>query len=513
MKILPITYLDKVNFKSKKTLNSDYFDPKNLEQKLKKINENNASKEIFIVLSMLSNFIIAEFSIFAAENTEVKKIIHKIAKKFGFETDKNMFSKLVNVFFSQQKNLINKEPAPYVQYGKLLEEKSERNKYLAITSYFPNLDIAYKDLLKKTVVEPENKENLNTLNSIEDIFNVLSRDEGLKYRKSYFEALDKNNECLDLIAKNFTSTLSNDETPMRYLVLLKNEKLSKSEMQKWAKYENLSCDEFMLLKNFNENIINNINLLKLTNKNFKITDISETQNAKYILNYIFKLDFKDNISLEEKLKAVSDIHKAIYGDIYAKVEEKQNDKYLKDDIKTELLDNIIKDNQIDPIFNFVKYINPNALKDIKLSSKEVKLLDKNSQIFKQIQSICLKELINLDFNSPKLVEFIELITNNDIFGNIITSRHAKVRFITRFVLKDNPNANLKKDCQEKIKILNEELNNEINKCNFYCFVNQKGTAPQFYIIGGELGNYVKITLNNQGNIHTIFEDFKKYKKQ
>jgi hypothetical protein len=34
-----------------------------------------------------------------------------------------------------------------------------------------------------------------------------------------------------------------------------------------------------------------------------------------------------------------------------------------------------------------------------------------------------------------------------------------------------------------------------------------------YIRGNELGDFIKITLNNEGSIHTIFEDFYKEQKE
>lgn len=407
----------------------------------------------------------------------------------------------------QEKQIVN------INYDKLFEEKPERNKYLAITSCFPNLDKEYQSLLTKTLAEPENDKNKRTVEALETIFKILSKDDGLKYRKSYFEVLDKNSDCLDGVSKNLDAVLSNDDSIMHYLVLLNNEKITKQDIKKWAQYTRLSCDEFMILKDFDDNILKSINELKSTNKNFKIKYFDEMLNAKYCTNYTFKLSFSENLSLEDKLKTIRDVHKAIYGDIYVNGEKQQDKYYLQGDIKTELLDSIVKDNQLDSVFNFVKYLNPKSVKFFKLTSNKVKFLDKGTDLYKQIQSICMNELVNIDFNSQKLVEMTELMGNDDIWGGLIGTIHARMRFITRFVLKDNYNADLTKNCKEKLKILRKELENELDKCNYFCFSNHKGTAPQFYIKGSRLGDYVKITLNNKGEIHTIYEDFRKINKQ
>lgn len=60
-----------------------------------------------------------------------------------------------------------------------------------------------------------------------------------------------------------------------------------------------------------------------------------------------------------------------------------------------------------------------------------------------------------------------------------------------------------------MKILLDALDREADKCNYFCYVHTKGFAPQFYLREKELGNYIKITLNEEGTIHTIYEDVKK----
>ena len=77
-------------------------------------------------------------------------------------------------------------------------------------------------------------------------------------------------------------------------------------------------------------------------------------------------------------------------------------------------------------------------------------------------------------------------------------------------MKDNPYpTNLKDETYKKLGILYDELRTNLPNCNYFCYMHSKGTAPQFYLKGNKLGNFVKITLNKEGSIHTIYEDFQK----
>lgn len=505
MYILPLMQSDNVSTQK-------YRDGHNIKVKY---SVNDSKKQINLFLNdnrkqknLLGLSIIAGLSVLAVSilfKFLQKKSADKNVKKVDInkDTDKLKVEKLKTA--DANEDIVKAD----MDFSKLLADKPERNKFIAITSFFPKLHEKYQVILADSLNKPEDN-NKFVLNFLENTFTMLSSDDGLRYRKAYFEALDNYSDCLEDVAKNMSSAISNGESPMHYMVLLRNGKISKEEIQQWARYNNLSCDEYMLLRNYNETIIHNINSLKQINNNFKITHFETMPNTKYMTNYVFKLDFPEGMSLEERLKTITDVHRAIYGEIYVKGTKDREKKFLKSDIQTELLDSIVKDSQMDAVYNFVKFINPEALKDINLTSDEVKSIDNEGDLYKQIQSICTKEVVNLNFDTPKMQEMIELMGNNDIFGEIFSTRHSRIRFITRFVLKDNPNADLVKVCQEKIDILKEEMDATLNKCNYFCYSNKIGTAPQFYL-RSTLGTYVKLTLNNKGTIHTIFEDFKKIK--
>ncbi len=486
-----------INFQSKNANFSKYFNNKKLEESLNKINQKQDTQNLFRGITAIAGALAAEFVLFAEENKEVKEYAKKALDFFGINSDGTVSG--VKEQDREQK----------VDISKLIDEKPERKTYLKITSYFPNLDSKYKQKLEEIVSNPENETDKLYVETLESLFNYMADSERLISMRKYIASLDEHAENLDGVMTNMLSTIKNGNSFMYYLVLLHNGKLTPDNIKLWARNDALSCDEFMLLKNFDEKIVSNINALKQKNNNFKITSFEKMEKSRYDKNYAFKLSFPENMPIQDKLKTAADVHKAIYGEIYVKGKNGLDMKFLGKDIQTEMIDGVLKDNQIDSVYNFVKYISPEALKNIKLNSDEVKYLEKGDELYKQIANVCMKKLVNIDFNSPKVKEFVELIGNDDIFGSVLPSRHARIRFVTRFVLKNNPKAKLTEECKDKIKILQKEIDNELDKCNYFCYCNGNGTAPQFYLKGSKLGNYIKVTLNDTGAIHTIYEDFRK----
>ena len=176
-----------------------------------------------------------------------------------------------------------------------------------------------------------------------------------------------------------------------------------------------------------------------------------------------------------------------------------------------MVDNLLKDRRMESIYNFARFIDPKAFKNIKLSSTDVKFLQKEDNNYQLVKDICSKIIFKLDFENPRFKEFCNVINNKEISGEVLTTRHSRIRFVSRFVLKNNhnPKKGLEQDCREKAKILKDALETNIDKANCFCYINSKGSSPQFYLKAPELGKYIKVTLNNNGTIHTIYEDAKK----
>ena len=485
--------------------------PKNVEEQIKKISENREARDIFKGLSILATSIIAEVTMFAHQNDDAKCVINGFLNELDASGNGELKDKITQLING---NIPEKKELPVFDLAKIKEEKPEREVYLKLTSYFPNLDSKYKQLLQTSVHEPENEKNKFVLSSLENIFKMFcSSETKLMYMKPYMDVLDKKySNCLDGIAENLASTVENGNSPMHYLVLLHNEAISQEDIYRWAKNRNLSCDEFMMTRDLNDEQLERLNKLKETNNHFTIKKCIPLEDDKFDLQtYAFKLDFEpENLSLAKMLKTAAEVHEAIYGGIYLKEEKDSNDNYLVEDIQTELVDNILKDRRMDSTYNFIKYVKPSALSEFDYTADEVKFLTKENKEYNKIKSICSHALMNLDFDNPKLKVLCDILNDDRMFGKIITNRHSRIRFMTRFVLKDNPNPlNLQADTYEKLNILYDELRNNQPNCNYFCYKHSKGTAPQFYIRNSRLGSFVKVTLNNEGSIHTIYEDFNK----
>ena len=493
-------------FKAKADL-SNFLKSEKIEKKIQQINKNSEAKELFGAMTALAGAAIAEFTIWVQQDNELKNIVNNIMTDLGLS---------VNGISSQNDQCVTtdiKQNKPF-DLELCTKDVPERNLYLKITSYFPALDSKYKQLLETQQKEPDNKKNEFTLNIIESSFKYLSDDQRLMNMKPYFHALDEHADCIENIATNISSTIKNNQSLMYYLILLKNGKLSKEDIIKWSELDNLSCDDFMLAKNIlDDTQINNLNNLRKQNSNFRLTELKKSEYQNYEKEvYMFKLDFLGNLSTKDKLKTISQIYETLNGEISLKDSKNFSDEYILKDLTSEMMESIIKDHRLDATYNFIKYIKPEALKDFNFSVEEIKFLDRNSSTFKNLKSVCIQEIISLDENNPKVQNIIEVLNDKEIFRDIITSRHAKIRFISRFVLKNNPNSDLKKDTKEKIEILEDILSQDLEKCNYMCYLKSKRNAPQFYIKGNKLGDYVKITLNHDGSIHTIFEDITREQK-
>ena len=492
-------------------------DPSLFEEQLKTISKNKETRELFTGLTAIAGAVIAEITLFAEQNKEAKNFLNNIVSELGLNelTEKyNLSKKAPDKNKAKKESTLETTPSlPIFDKQSFIEERPERELYFKITSFFPNLDSKYKQLLSVSSAEPENKKNERTLNILENILRVASENnDKLTIMKSYIKTLDEYSDCLDDIATNISSTLLNGNSVMYYLVLLNNGKLSKDSIKTWAEAENLSCDEFMMIKQLDKESILKINEIKKNYPSLTITDFGDMLNKYDKKTYAFRVGFPETTPAHTKLKAISAIHEAVYGEINLKENtEDSNNDFLEKDVQTEMVDNLLKDRRMESIYNFARFIDPKAFKNIKLSSTDVKFLQKEDNNYQLVKDICSKIIFKLDFENPRFKEFCNVINNKEIFGEVLTTRHSRIRFVSRFVLKNNhyPQKGLEQDCREKAKILKDALETNIDKANCFCYINSKGSSPQFYLKAPELGKYIKVTLNNNGTIHTIYEDAKK----
>lgn len=496
---------------------SKIIDPSILEEQLKTINKNKEARELFTGLTAIAGAVIAEITLFAEQNKKAKEFLNNMVSELGL----NELIKKGNINIKvpvenepEEKSTLEPEsPLPVFNMNAFIKDNPERELYLKVTSFFPNLDSKYKQLLNTSLTEPDNKKNEQTLNILEDIFsNTLENSDKLTIMKSYIQTLDEHSDCLDDIATNISSTLLNGNSVMYYLVLLNNGKLSKEKIKTWAEANCLSCDEFMMMRELSKDSILKINEIKKNYPGLTITDFRDMDEKFNKKTYVFRVGFTETMPMDTKLKAISKIHDAVYGEIALKENtEDSNGEFLGKDVQTEMVDNILKDRRMESIYNFARFIDPKAFRSINLSSTDVKFLQKEDKRYQLIKDLCSKIIFKLDFENPRFKEFCDAINNKEIFGEVLKTRHSRIRFVSRFVLKNNPEPakGLEHDCREKAELLKDAIEANIDKCNYFCYINSKGASPQFYLKAPELGNYIKVTLNNNGTIHTIYEDAKK----
>ena len=508
MLLLPITSANnKINngsFKGKDINIERLLSSQKFHEQLSKIKTDKDAKNILLSLSVLAGSVFAELTSITEKFPEIKDFADKILNNLGFK-DKDVLHDEMKELFSSTLDDTKKEKN--VDYTPLVEENPKRTRFLSILSNYSNLNEKYREMLDTRVLDPDNMENKLTLETLELAFDLMSKDDRLPYYESYFKEINsKYCDCLDDIATNILSAYKSGYDPLGYLQLINSCRLSPKDVHKWAVAKNLGYEEFIKSKSVEEEILQRVSELKTKNKNFKINYIKPFDNFDERI-YTFKLKFKNGISVEDKLKAAADVHTAIYGSISLKDETDIIAHYLNSDIRTELADNILKDRRINSVYSFVKYINPEAFGDINLTSQQVKFLTKDDEMYKKIKQICSKEVMSMNPENPKLFELYELLQNDDVFGNLLKTTHARLRFITRFVLRNNQNpSSLLYKSKAKVDTLRKELDANLHKYSFICYVNKRGYAPQFFHRETKLGNYVRITLNSSGNIHTIYED-------
>ena len=507
MLVYPITSVNnRINnqvFQGKNIDLERFFSSQKFQDEINRIKTNKDAKNVFLGLSVLAGSILAEMTHLAEKTPDIKNFADKILNHLGLKDNDKLQEEMSELFSS----VLDNNEAEQYEYSRMLEENPRRIDYLKTLSDYPNLHKKYEEMLSRATKEPDDAKNKLTMETLEVAFELMTKNDRLQYYESYFETLDKDfSDKLDDLAATIINAYRNNIEPLSYLHAINSKRISPDEVTKWANAKNLEYYEFLRCKFMDSDMLTRISNLKEHDNNFRITFMKSSNNYKIPL-YKYKLDFKEGMTLEEKLKTVTAVHTAIYGPISLNEELDIAGQYMNTDIRTELVDNLLKDRRVDSVFSFVKYINPDALKEFDLTSDDVKFLTKDDERYKKIKDICSNEIVNLDPENPKLFDIYEVMQNKEIFGSLFTTTHSKLRFITRFVLKNNPTIqNLPFRCNYKVSTLRKELDTNLKNFNILCFSSSKGLAPQFYNYDSKLGQYIKITLNASGNIHTIYED-------
>lgn len=390
---------------------------------------------------------------------------------------------------------------------RLIRENPQRAKYIETLSKYPTLSDKYYQMMENCSLNgDEGLASKNILNIFEIIMGGLSAPAYNEQRTSILESLEKNySNDLSNICINFYNIGKNGSSVNEFFECLKDKRFSSEELKDWTKYPLFNVKEFSRIKNDKVKIkefFHNL-LTKGKIEHFKL------EKGKYDdTSYFFKIKFKEDIPTDERKKIIIKAHETLYGPVRLQIKEKKHAGYRVEDIENELYERLQKDKTLDALYNLLKFINPDSLSKYDYTSKQVKYLHWEGDKYKELRKDLGASVIDINYSkSPKIKELIKLMNNKELFNGVSDNCHAILRIIARIVLKDNFTPDLLADSKARI----EELNNEIEKkfigvIPIFRYKYANGCAPCFYLGKTTLGEYLKITLNKKGEIHTIFED-------
>lgn len=390
----------------------------------------------------------------------------------------------------------NKKDGKADRYEVLIQ-KPEIKANLESLKSFSLLSKKYQEVLNTYAADKKNKENKQAKEGIEKILSVLqgfpsrfSKQYLELFETKYAESFDK----LGIIANN----IPQNQDIQEFLSDLKEGGYSVEDINQKLQYPALTFKEIKIIEELPQKNKAAINEIKQKN-NFKFELIKDEIRH----NYGFILHFAEsNKNLSDKLKTISRFHEALYDNIYLHKDTGSKAQRVID-IQDELQKLVKKDKNWDSVYNTVKYLVPEEFInfDYEQNKNDSKIMNKK-----------LEDAIKkIDIHTLEAIELENIINDDEIFDGLMSNNHAKIRFISRFVLNRDVDADdLYTTANEAINQLKEDLIEKLNSgCYVFPYEMNESNAPSFYLAKSKLGDYIKITLNNQGEIHTIYEDSKK----
>ena len=382
-------------------------------------------------------------------------------------------------------------------------ENAERAETLDKIKQYKNLESGYIQLVESSLKKNADDSTKEALAGIEAIFKQVMNLPP-RFRKQYLECLDNqyasNIAELGLIFNNIPKGKSVQE----YLAEFREKSYSSEFIGNWAKFPAFTSSELEMTNSLpEENKILIHELKKEENFSFEIYKDEEWNNHKFVLRFPKKMD------LSKKLKYIARFHEAINGNIYIH-KDTGNRLQRKINLKEELKTLLLKDKNLDSLYNILRYIEPDLLKDMKYSNTKFLPLEELEELNYPVKQKFESIIKNMDEENPRVKELSEVINDDILFEKIMSNNHAKLRFISRFVLNKEVNeGELYDKCLDAYECLKEDLEQKIDdKCCVFPYKFPESTAPCFYLAKSKLGDFIRITLNNHGQIHTIFEDLK-----
>lgn len=392
---------------------------------------------------------------------------------------------------------------PVVQ---LIKKNPKRVRYIEMLSEYPKLSDKYYEMLENTSKEDNNEFAKNILNIFELIIDSYAKKESFEKNKHLFNSLEEQySEDLENICINFYNNGKNGGSLHQYLNCLSDKTLSSKDLAEWRDFSNFNINDYWKIKDLPQKVKGTFhNLLeKGVINSFRIG-----KSTKDEANYFYNLDFKNNFPIKDKIKAIMAVHEALYGPISLQPDYRKTSNYNEEDIEVEVFARLRRDKDLDALYNLLKYLNPDSLKQYKYTSQQVKNMNRDSARYLQLRKDIAAAIVGVDFyKSPNAKSLLEAVNLKDQFSGIAESMHAILRIISRIVLKDKSSTDLKKDTETLIERLKQDIEKTF-KGKVHClrYTYSKGSAPCLFLEKTSLGNALKVTINKLGNIHTIFDD-------
>lgn len=438
---------------------------------------------------------------------KIGKTISKNPKTSGFIAAGVLLAGAL--LYSASKLFENKKSEKNNPVKNLIKENPLRLEYIKMLGDYPTLSEKYYEFLSNSAKNPKDIIKKNLLGIFELILEKYREPEIFEKNRNLFESLENNyTDDLENLCLNFYVNAQNGGSIDRFLQLVKLNQISSDDLKRWTQYPKFDVKDILSAKLLPERAVQYLHKQKEQGNilGFKTDKKSDEE------SYFYSLMFPKKKPLKEKLKTVVEMHETLYGPIALKQDESKG-AFQRYDIENELYDRLKKDKMLDSVYNLVKFLNPKALEEFNFTSDEVKTLPENSKKYRKLREALGRGIVSINLNSDRANELLSVINDNSIPKEILANGHATIRFISRFVLKNNFNPDLKKDTTEKIETFKQELEKRFNGfVKVAKYRHKRGFAPYFYLGENSLGEFIKITLNNAGQIHTLFESTQKYRE-
>lgn len=436
-----------------------------------------------------------------------------------------------------------------IRYENLLKEKPVRKEYLIYLENYPNLLKKYKNLLTKKAInecDQTTKDNLRRFERVIGyvLYNLENTENDKKIKKvdiyNFWNSLnttylkDFDDICL-MLDKEQTLYNNNKGRKVLYAMnYIAKKEVNLDYIKEYMKYPNLSYCEYISIKECGRE-----DLLQYFSDMKEKYDIQECRLVKSLIlknepDFAIQFNYKTN-NVNNRLEVIIEIFEKLHGKVTLHPGViNGNGIFNMANLFDELHSRLRKDSIITPLYNFVKFISPETLKEYNYTENELnQIFRPTEEDLKQLKDGTIdskdKEKIEkfielerkigsaiafLDDNE-KCKEIIEIVNDKKIFQDCIDNLHAILRFICRFIIngKNNPENDFMEECKKQVSVLKSDIYLTTGKSTLirpYIYNNRRGIAPKFYFDKEcKLGNNISATLDINGRLHTIFESLPK----